>query len=251
MVQEHVKPAVLKRLRPDQFVCIPGSSTTHTLIGMFHNWSRALGGTGNGVRSFVLDYKKPFDLIDHSLLMAKILQYDINPYIINWIAAFLSRRQQRVELGNDCFSEGRSVCAGVPQGTKMGDLSADTSNSLFKYVDDTTVYEIVDKKGPSHAQSMLNEVCTWSPNNKFQLHPSKCNELRITFARSPTNYELVEIAGCKINTVQVVKLLGVYIQEDLKWNSHVIEMTKKAAKRLYFLAQLKRANVPPEELVQF
>ena len=28
-------------------------------------------------------------------------------------------------------------------------------------------------------------------------------------------------------------------------------MTKKAAKRLYFLAQLKRAKVPPEELVQF
>ena len=45
--------------------------------------------------------------------------------------------------------------------------------------------------------------------------------------------------------------MGVYIQEDLKWNSHVIEMTKKAAERLYFLVQLKRAKVPPEELVQF
>ena len=133
----------------------------------------------------------------------------------------------------------------------LNDLSADTSNGFFKYVDDTTVYEIVEKKEPSHAQSILDEVSTWSANNKFQLHPSKCNELRITFPRSPTKYELVEIAGCKINTVQVVKLLGVYIQEDLKWDSHVIEMTKKSVKRLYFLAQLKRANVPPEELVQF
>ena len=88
-------------------------------------------------------------------------------------------------------------------------------------------------------------------SSKVQLHPSKCNELRITFACSPTKYELVEIAWCKINTVQVVKLLGVYIQEDLKWNSHVIEMTIKAVKRWFFLAQLKRANVPPEELVQF
>ena len=33
--------------------------------------------------------------------------------------------------------------------------------------------------------------------------------------------------GCKINTVQVVKLLRFYIQEDLKWYSHVTEMTKK------------------------
>ena len=73
----------------------------------------------------------------------------------------------------------------------------------------------------------------------------------MSFAHSPTNHELVEIDGCKIETVQVVKLLGLYIQEDLKWNSHVSEMTKKAAKRLYFLVQLKRAQVPPRELVQF
>ena len=93
-----MKPAVLKRLHPVQFGFIPGSSTTHALIGMFHNWTRALDGTGNCGRAFVLDYKKAFDLIDHRLLMAKLLQYDINPYIINWIAAFLFKRQQRVKL---------------------------------------------------------------------------------------------------------------------------------------------------------
>ena len=31
VVPEHVKPAVLKRLHPDQFGCISGSSTTHAL----------------------------------------------------------------------------------------------------------------------------------------------------------------------------------------------------------------------------
>ena len=62
-------------------------------------------------------------------------------------------------------------------------------------------------------------------------------------ARSPTKRELVEIDGCKIETIQTVKLSGFY-------QSHVTEMTKKAAKRLYFLVQLKRAKVPPEELVQ-
>ena len=64
-------------------------------------------------------------------------------------------------------------------------------------------------------------------------------------ARSPTKPDdLVEIDGCKIETILTVKLLGFY-------QSHVTEMTKKAAKRLYFLVQLKRAQVPPEELVQF
>ena len=59
VVQEHVKPFVLRRLRPDQFGCIPGYSTTHALISMLHNWTRALNRTGDCV-------KKAFDLIDHS-----------------------------------------------------------------------------------------------------------------------------------------------------------------------------------------
>ena len=33
----------------------------------------------SGSVQFVLDYRNAFDLIDHSLLMAKLLQYDINP----------------------------------------------------------------------------------------------------------------------------------------------------------------------------
>ena len=56
---------------------------------------------------------------------------------------------------------------------------------------------------------------------------------------------------CKINTEQVVKLLRFYVQEDLKWNSHVTGMTNKGAKRLYLSLQLKRAKVQAEELVQF
>ena len=36
----------------------------------------------------------------------------------------------------------------------------------------------------------------------------------MTFARPPKNHQLGEIDGCKVNTV--VKLLGFYIEEDLK-----------------------------------
>ena len=59
----------------------------------------------NDVRIFVLDYKKALGLIDRSVLMIKLSDYDINPYIINWIGDFLSNRLQRVKLAGDCFSE--------------------------------------------------------------------------------------------------------------------------------------------------
>ena len=97
---------------------------------------------------------------------------------------------------------------------------------------------------------MINEVATWPTLNSFQLPPKKCNELRISFVRSPTSYKLIEINGSKVSTVSVVKLLGEYFQNNFKWNTHVSETIKKAAKCLYFLIQLKRAKVPlPESLV--
>ena len=46
--------------------------------------------------------------------------------------------------------------------------------------------------------------------------------------------------GCKIHTVyKVVEVLRFHIQEDLKWNSHVTEMTKKRCQTLVFFIATK------------
>ena len=120
LVVNHVKPAVIKHIRPDQYGCIPQSSTTHALINLIHHWSKATDSTSSDVRVLIMDYRKAFDLIDHSLLITKLKNYGINPYIINWICDFLMDRQQRVKMANDIYSEWKDVVAGVPQGTKLG-----------------------------------------------------------------------------------------------------------------------------------
>ena len=155
---------MLEKLGSDQFGCIPGTSTIHALVSMFHNWAKATDGTGNDVRVLVMDYRKAFDLIDHKLLMAKLSNYDINPYIINWIGNFLSNRNQRVKLVEDCLSEWSHTPSGVPQGTKLApwlfiamidDLQVPTADGLYKYVDDTTTYEVVRKNLASKHKPLL------------------------------------------------------------------------------------------------
>ena len=87
--------------------------------------------------------------------------------------------------------------------------------------------------------------------NKQQLNSDKCKELRISFAKTKQPFQPVVIDGKDLDVVTSAKLLGVTITSDLIWNKHINEVIKKAAKRLYFLVQLKRAKVPLIDLKLF
>ena len=95
IVNDYIKPAVLKIIDPRQFGTVPGSST---VISMFHKWLGDTDGTGSTIRVLLCDYSKAFDLIDHRLLVNKIKQLDIPNSVINWVISFLTCRLQRVKL---------------------------------------------------------------------------------------------------------------------------------------------------------
>ena len=178
VVAEHLRPSILKKIGDNHFGAIPESSTTHALISMVHSWTKHTDGTGSTVRVVLFDYRKAFDLIDHALLARKLLALDMPVGVSFWIIDFLTDRTQRVKLGEDCLSEWRNVPAGVPQGTKLGPWlfilmidDINTSNTeLWKYVDDTTIAECVDKKEDSRIQSDVEELIAKSNQNKFQLN---------------------------------------------------------------------------------
>ena len=79
----------------------------------------------------------------------------------------------------------------------------------------------------------------------------KCKELHILFASISCAFPPVAIGGEHIKVVSDAKLLGLTISSDLTWNAHITEAIKKAAKRLYFLVQLKRARVSQNDLCLF
>ena len=69
--------------------------------------------------------------------------------------------------------------------------------------------------------------------------------MRITFTKRSRVYVPLNENNQLFEIVSTVKLLGVTITQDLKWNTHVENIVQKAAKRIYLLKQLKRADVDP------
>ena len=190
-------------------------------------------------------FRKAFVLVDHTILMAKLRDYELPPWVFDWIADFLTDRRQRVKLARYCYSDWGSVGAAVLQGTKLGpwlfmvminDININGAN-LRKYVDDTSMAETVHKRQPNGIQVFVAELVRQAETDKFELNETK--ELRINFSRSADSFEAVTINNKPIEVVTSVKLLGLTISNNLKWNAHIENVIKKGACRLYQLRQLK------------
>ena len=68
---------------------------------------------------------------------------------------------------------------------------------------------------------------------------------------STANLPLLSTSAGLVERVSTFKLLGLNFDASLSWSVHITIITTKASKRLYFLKQLKRAGVPPQQLMHF
>lgn len=113
------------------------------------------------------------------------------------------------------------------------------------------IFEIVAKGMKASHNLLPIKLSSGLSTTRVHLNNDKCKVLRISFAKKSPEFNPILINGEELEIVQSAKLLGVTISHNLSWNNHIIEIVKKAAKRLYFLVQLKRAKVPFSDLVLF
>ena len=83
------------------------------------------------------------------------------------------------------------------------------------------------------------------------LNYDNMKELRICFKKSTPDITLLTIDGRSVQQVKSTHLLGVTLSEDLKWQSHIDEITTKASQCLYFIILLKRTTIDPHQHIHF
>ena len=199
LIAKELERIVIKRLRlytstksdPLQFGNKKGVSTTDMLIKLLHNW-HAETDKGHAVRIVFLDYSKAFDRVNHNILLDKLAAYDLPPFLLKWLTSFLFERSQRVRL-SEFISDILYLAGAVPQGAIFGmegflalidDLRPPLP--LFKYVDDSTAFDILRKSNPdsSALQDSINETVKWTRENDMKINAQKTHEMIISFSKS-------------------------------------------------------------------
>ena len=167
------------------------ASTTDALVEMIHHWCEATDRCRTYVRIVLLDFAKAFDLINHEKLLVKLQANDVPPHniILRWMGSFLLNRTQKVKIWKTVPSVGYPK-GGVPQGTVSGprnfimfinDLT--TTAPIYKYVDDSTIFEVCQEGDTTQIQESIDMVDIWTNQNDMRLNSEKCKEMIIDFSR--------------------------------------------------------------------
>ena len=100
---------IRKRIAPNQFGCLKGTSTAFCVLDMMYTWLSYLDSPNKHLRLCFLDFSKVFDRISHNVLIRKLIGLGVRRCLIPWIISFLSDQRQRVKIG-----EASSQCRCTP-----------------------------------------------------------------------------------------------------------------------------------------
>ena len=235
-------------------------STVTALLEATDNW------TFNIDRSYInavvfLDLKKPFDTVDHVILLSKLNSYGIKGNAHRLLSSYLENRMQQCSV-NGSLSESRILRCGIPQGTILGPLLFllyinDLPNCLLNseprlYADDTHL-TYSDKDVYSIQESLnrdLLNINQWLIANKLTLNLTKTEFMLIGSRQKLKNLPIsrtLEINGTQISRVDVTKSLGVLIDEHLTWSNHIDSISKKISSGTGAIKRI-RYCVPPATL---
>ncbi|XP_045447535.1 uncharacterized protein LOC123655825 [Melitaea cinxia] len=209
----------------------------------------------------LLDFSRAFDAINIGLLLAKLRFYGLEEAVVSWFASYLQDRHQIVEIRNErenvIWSQRSPLVRGVPQGSILGPIlfsiySGDVIKSIRNcryhiYADDIQIYLSFKphelEKSLELINSDLERIFDWSKSNALVLNPNKTkyivlgtrHQVQLVKSKAPS----LEINGSRIEGVCEVRNLGLLLDENMRFESHVSNIVRTCFYRLKVLYRIR------------
>ena len=218
-----------------------------TLLRIIEDWKMALD-QNKFIGSILMDLSKAFDCLPHDLLLLKLKAYGVSNSALKLIKDYLSNRKQCVRVGSS-LSNWQNIYKGVPQGSILGPILFNIFlNDIFYFTTNSSLYNYADDNTLSYAHRDINKVIStlesdsialidWFSCNQMKANPDKFQALAIGKKTMDKNITF-NLAGNNIKCDKEVKLLGITIDFELNFNTHISNICKKASRQLHVLKRL-------------
>ena len=244
-------------LYTDQFGFRNQKSTTDAILKFTNECYEALNESKSMI-SIYLDFSKAFDTINHSLLCSKLECFGFRGNINKWFQSYLSNRKQYVCVKKSQSSL-RDTKFGVPQGSILGpllfliyinDMRNCTQLSLIHFADDSTAFMSFNNPEAMSVKvnSELTKIDDWVCANQLSLNAAKTT-FSIIAPKKINPDPIIKIRNTNIERTQCQKFLGVLLDENLNFQSHINSICLKISRATGIIRKMKDL-VPPNILTK-
>ena len=169
--------------------------------------------------------------VNHEILLEKMQSYGVRGIALELIRNYLTNRKQYVAYG-DKTSNHMTIKCGVPQGSILGPTlfllyinDIKNVSNLLKFIifaDDTNIFHSSDNIEilETTINQELKKLATWFKANKLSLNIDKTSFILFSKKRIRKSINII-IDNKAINEVHETKFLGVIIDKNLTWTTHI------------------------------
>jgi hypothetical protein len=207
--------------------------------------------------SIFCDLEKAFNSVNHDILLSKLLYYGISGKAKLLLESYLRNRYQKVQISNwYCNSHTVSIWTkikyGVPQGSILGPLlflvyindlpkAVEHKAVPILFADDTII--LFTRPSNIQTQSDLNLVFeqqnNWFKSNSLILNFDNTYFIRFTNKIKYSSDIQIKYERKQISIVHETKFLGLFINNNLSWKTHIECIKSKLSSACYATRSVK------------